>query len=79
MAVSRVIDHTPKGYMCTDPAAEQSDIYPGRDVGVDPGIKNLVTMSDINRVTLRYTSKQRLFESKYREVFEHETLNLLVY
>ena len=32
---SRVIDHTPKGYMCTDPAAEQSDIYPGRDVGVD--------------------------------------------
>ena len=51
------------------------DQYPGREVGVDPGKKNLVTMSDKNGVTLRYTCRQRMFEGKllrYREVLERE-------
>ena len=39
------------------------------------GKKNLVTMSDKNGVTLRYTCRQRMFEGKllrYREVLERE-------
>ncbi len=44
-------------------------------VGVDPGRKNLITMMDSVGISLRYTSRQRLFESKlirYRRVLELE-------
>lgn len=35
-----------------------------RTIGIDPGRKNLITATDSNGVTLRYTCKQRTFESK---------------
>lgn len=44
-------------------------------VGVDPGRKNLVTLVDQDGRKLRYTSKQRMFESglaRYREIMDRE-------
>ena len=44
-------------------------------VGLDPGRKNLIMSTDVNGVSLRYTSQQRIFESKmkrYREVLNLE-------
>ena len=37
--------------------------YPSRNVGVDPRKKNILTAVDTNRLTLKYTSCQRSFES----------------
>ena len=34
------------------------------NVGLDPGKRNIVTMIDSNGRSLRYTAKQRTFESK---------------
>ena len=40
--------------------------YPGREVGVDPGKKNIVMLTDENAISLRYTSAQRNYESKLK-------------
>ncbi len=48
---------------------------PGRAVGLDPGKKNLASMTDENGVSLRYSLRQRNFESKlsrYREILSLE-------
>lgn len=44
---------------------------PSRTVGLDPGKKNVLTISDLDGNTLKYTIRQRNFESKltrYRKV-----------
>ena len=44
--------------------ARDAEAYPGRQVGGDPGKKNLVTMTDSEGISLRYTCRQRRFEGK---------------
>lgn len=56
-------------------AVEESEGPRSRSIGVDPGRKNLITATDGDGNTLRYTSRQRLFECKeirHREVLERE-------
>ena len=53
--------------------------YPGRQVGVDPGKKNLVTMIDKDGVVLRYTCRQWMFEcqlTRHHRVLEVEKLKV---
>jgi len=50
--------------------------YPSRNVGVDPGKKNIVTLVDGDGNFLRYSSSQRLFESglaRYRAVMSKKS------
>ena len=49
--------------------------YESHGMAVDPGKKSIVTMVNKNGVSLRYTTRQRNFESglkRYREVLEKE-------
>ena len=62
VAVSMLFSR-PKETRLTSLGKSSAD-YPRRQVGVDPGKKNLVTMMDENRVSLCYTCRQRMFESK---------------
>ena len=50
-------------------------VPPSKCVGLDPGKRNVATMIDTDGITLKYTSRQRLFESRvvrYRQVLEME-------
>ena len=64
---------------CKPPQTEaipSRDNHPlSKDVGLDPGKKNVATMIDSDGITLRYTSRQRLFESRlirYREILRKD-------
>ena len=53
---------------CKPPQTEaipSRDNHPlSKDVGLDPGKKNVATMIDSDGITLRYMSRQRLFEGR---------------
>ena len=44
--------------------SESDRVPPSKKVGLDPGKRNVATMIDEDGVSLRYTSRQRRFESK---------------
>ena len=59
----------------TEHSSVDHDIPPSRSVGLDPGLRNIATMVDTDGNVLRYTSRQRRFESKlarYRSVLHKE-------
>ncbi len=65
---------TNRGDHCKRPESSE-ERYPGRHIGVDPGKKNLVTMTDTFGITVRNTCRQRRFEEKrprHLRVFEKE-------
>ncbi len=50
-------------------------VYSGRHVGLDPGKKNVVTTTDENGISLKYSCRQKNFESgllRYRHVLQRE-------
>ena len=54
---------------------EEGSAPPCKHVGLDPGKRNLATMTDEDGISLRYTARQRAFESKmcrYRTVLNRE-------
>ncbi len=54
---------TNRGDHCKRPEPSE-ERYPGRHVGLYPGKKNLVTMTDTSGIIVRYTCRQRMFEGK---------------
>ena len=58
-----------------DDSAVDDQVPPSKCVGLDPGKRNVATMIDSDGIKLKYTARQRLFESKvvwYRHVLEME-------
>ena len=54
---------------------EMQQIYPSREVGLDPGKRNILTMTDKEGISIRYTARQKQFESgltRYLRVLEKE-------
>ena len=52
---------------------ETQQIYPSREVGLDPGKRNIMTMTDKEGISIRYTARQKQFESgltRYLRVLE---------